>query len=128
MPPWARRARAWLKRCNLQVNAEKFDSAAANGETVTSQADPINLLHRVELARQFRRFGTVDAAMRNLALQINGVGIGRPGEVLTFSFDLLTWDCLLLLLLLCTPMRLLKTNRRVRRCWIHTMAFFPRRH
>ncbi|KAJ1459652.1 hypothetical protein M885DRAFT_510828, partial [Pelagophyceae sp. CCMP2097] len=30
--------------------------------------------------------------MRNLALQINGVGIGRPGEGLTFSFDLLTWD------------------------------------
>ncbi|KAJ1452371.1 hypothetical protein M885DRAFT_527299, partial [Pelagophyceae sp. CCMP2097] len=70
----------WLKRCIRQVNAGKFDSAAANGETVTSQADPINLLHRVELARQFRRFGTADAAMRNLALQINGVGVGRPGE------------------------------------------------
>ena len=84
--------RNWLKGAIRQIQVEKFKEAAAQGDTMSSQASAIYLLHRRDISRALRSHGTQESLQRNCILQINGNAAGRPSEVASLSPDVMVWD------------------------------------
>jgi hypothetical protein len=86
---------SWLKGAIQQVYTAKFHDAVDTGEEVASQAPPIYNDDRRDITKMLRLKDTEESCRRAAAVQLLGVAAGRPGEVATFSFDLVNWDIIM---------------------------------
>ena len=65
--------------------------AKESGSPVSKQAHPVGLHERCEIITALLSQGSAESHKRAAVIQLNGVAVGRPCEVASFSVDVLEW-------------------------------------